>query len=150
MKILDASNALKNNYQINKPDRDLVFHWTGAGSIDSIINWFSTRLNGKGTVGYNYIIDANGDVYKLCPINAWFHNTGKGTNFDSGTISIAFLSAGTYPTPSQIKSCKILLQTEIESSVNIVHYYCHSELCDHKIDFPADYWRKLKHALDIC
>ena len=149
MKIFDASKMLEQNYQINKPDRNIVFHWTGEGTIASIIKYLTSRLQGKGTVGYNFMIDFNGDVVKLCPLNAWFHNSGKGTNFDSSTISIAFLSSGAYPTKQQIKSCITLLQSDIAPTFNILEYFCHSELCDHKIDFPADYWRKLKHDLDL-
>ena len=149
MKIFDASNTLIKNYQIFKPDRNLVFHWTGKGTVQSVIEWLSTRLKGKGTVGYNYIIDTNGDVYRLCPITAWFHNSGKGTAFDRDTVSIAFLSSGEYPTKQQIKSCNILLETEIYTAVNIVHNFCHSELCAHKPDFPPEYWKKLKHHLHL-
>ena len=149
MKILDASNTFKNNYRLDKPDRNLVFHWTGMGTAASNIEFLSSRLQGKGSVGYNYIIDDTGDVFKLCPIHAWFHNSGKGTAFDSGTISIAFVSSGEYPNKKQIKSCNILLETEIYPSINVVECFHHAELNPQKVDFPAEYWRHLVHVLHL-
>lgn len=149
MKILDASHIFKNIFQHDKLDRKIILHWTGSNSVRSTIDWLSSRLDGKGTVGYNYIIDTNGDVYKCCPSSAWFHNTGLGSNFDKGTISIAFVSSGDFPSRQQIKSLNILIETSIAPAFNILEITHHAALNSKKQDFPDKYWDRLKHYIDF-
>jgi hypothetical protein len=145
MKIFDASHLFLGNYKLDKPDRILVFHWTGKGSSQQIVDYLRSRLNGAGTVGYNYIVDTDGSVFKLCPVYAWFHNTGRGSLFDSKSCSIAFVSDGDFPNKRQIQSVNMLVETEISTAVNIVEITHHAALNPDKPDFPDEYWQKLQH-----
>jgi hypothetical protein len=127
--------------------RTIVIHWTGSKSAASTVNYLKDRLNGKGTVGYNEIIDTNGDIYKLAPLGRYFHNTGLGDDFDCNTFSISFTG----------NNAKDILENErmIKSARNRINelkpyfrdIYCHRELNPNKEDFPEKEWGALKKKL---
>ena len=75
MNITDITDRFRDNAQ--KVSKKVIWHWTASNTAKSAIDWLDQRADGKGSVGYNYIIDKNGDVYMLGnPKNTWFHNTG--------------------------------------------------------------------------
>ncbi len=134
-----------------KVQKIIVLHWTGSNTAKSAINWLNERKNGKGSVGYNYIIDRNGDMYILGdPGERWFHNTGIGTHFDKDTISIAFVSMGTEPvfTPEQIKTLKDWIE-QLRADFDITQIRHHASLNLKKPDFPDHVWEGLKEALEL-
>ena len=140
---------LDNAMKREKPEFDLVAHWTGSSRPEGDLNWLNTRNNGRGSVGYNCIIGKDGARYILAdPKTHWMHNTGCGTGFDKTTISIAFsaLNAEDKITEDQIKSFREY-KAELEEWCTIKSFSCHAELNRNKQDFPAEIWEQLKKKL---
>ncbi len=148
MKIIDISNQFENNFIKHK--RVIVFHWTATKTAQEAIDFLKLRLNGKGTVGYNYIIEKNGDIYMLAnPCNAWMHNSARGTDFDKNTISISFVNIGDGSfTEKQYSAAKELF-VFLKNSYQIEKVTNHHLLYPSKADFPLDVWKKVKVKLGI-
>lgn len=140
-------------FKDNAMQRKLYFvvHWTGSKSAISTVNYLENRLNGKGTVGYNVIIDINGDIYSLAGFDHFFHNTGLGTDFDALTYSIAFTgnnAKNILENKKMIASAKIILDTFYRAYPNCeIEVCCHRELNENKPDFPEKEWEILKEKL---
>ena len=149
MRLFDRTYQFMDNAIAEKQKKTVVFHWTGSKLAESAINWLNNRLDGKGSVGYNYIIAENGDIFMLAnPCSRWMHNTGLGTNFDKQTISIAFAAINADGiNKKQLKAAKELvvhLRHDFECT-----YTHHAALNDKKPDFPKDFWEKVKNYLEI-
>ena len=121
----------------------ILLHWTASQTARSAMDWLDTRLEGKGTVGYNYIIEKNGMTFRLIPDTSFFHNSGLGKKYDSDTISIAFVSMSEYPTLEQIRAL-VQLITKLQKKFDIFEIRHHAGINNHKQDFPKDYWERLK------
>ena len=95
MKIKDISERFLDNSYPRMSIAACVLHWTGSPTAKRAIDWLDQRLNGEGTVAYNYIIDRDGIVYMLVdPMKAWVYHSGLGSKYDQKTISVAFVSWG--------------------------------------------------------
>ena len=147
MKIIDVTKEFEKNFIRHK--RTVVFHWTAIGTAKEAMDYLKKRLNGKGTVGYNYIIEKNGDVYMLAnPCYAWMHNSAMGTDFDKNTISISFVNTGSEDfTQEQIISAKQLLH-HIKTNFDVTDITNHHKLYEKKSDFPDDVWEELLKKID--
>ena len=149
MKVHDKKQMFKDNCQPVR--KTIVLHWTGSETAESAINWLNERKNGEGSVGYNYIIDRNGDLYILAdPGESWFHNTGLGTAFDKDTISIALVSTGKEPVITFYQIARLqqwiyMLQEDFEI-IEITH---HAALNSKKPDFPEKIWEQIKEELEL-
>jgi N-acetylmuramoyl-L-alanine amidase-like protein len=142
--MIDFTHKFKDNALKHRPRRIVVWHWL-AGTVRGSIEWLNTRKDGKGSVAYNYMISKSGTIYMLGdPFKTWFHNTGKGSNYDRKTISIAFESMGADDpiTLLQIVAAHALT-CELERDFHIEAHKHHAELNSKKQDFPADVWAKL-------
>ena len=147
MNIINLTTDFEKNYIKHK--RIIVFHWTATKTATEAIDYLKSRLEGKGTVGYNYIIDENGDVFMLAnPCNAWMHNSAMGTEFDKNTISISFVNIGDgLFSDAQIVAAKELLST-LKKQYEIIEITNHHKLYAGKPDFPDDVWQKLLKKID--
>lgn len=95
MKIKDITERFKDNSYPRHLFEACVLHWTASGSAKSAIDWLDQRLNGEGTVAYNFVIDRDGTIYMLVdPLKAWVYHSGTGAAFDKKSISVAFVSWG--------------------------------------------------------
>ena len=149
-KIIDITEKFNDNSISNKREIVGVFHWTGGHRANGAIDWLNKRRDGKGSVGYNYIIDRDGLVYMLAkPGSRWMHNTGLGTHFDENTISISFaaLDENDSFTEDQIESGKMLIK-ELHKMFD-VKWTHHAKLNSHKQDFPEWFWEGLVIKLEI-
>lgn len=148
MRIKDITEYFKDNAIKHK--RTVVFHWTATETAKEAVEWLKTRLNGKGTVGYNYIIEKSGDILMLAnPCNAWMHNSARGTDFDKNTISISFVNIGDGKfTKDQFVAATELINN-LEKQFDITEITNHHILYSPKPDFPDDIWEKLKIKLKI-
>lgn len=136
--MVDLTKRFKNNVICRRKQVVLVFHWTASETALSAINWLADRLDGRGTVGYNYIIDRDGTVYMLGdPRYVWFHNTGLGSRYDSNTVSVAFVMRDeSQPvTERQIASGKELVKN-IDDMFKVINVTHHAALNSSKRDFP--------------
>ena len=145
MKIKDITKRFNDNSR--KVRKKLVFHWTGGSTAEGAIEWLDKRLNGKGSVGYNYIIDDK-TIYLLAhPSTRWMYNTGRGTTFDSDTISVSFVGSK----DGDITHDKLVLAKELVDELrrtfDIYAIHHHAELSNKKQDFPSDTWRRIKRYL---
>jgi N-acetyl-anhydromuramyl-L-alanine amidase AmpD len=149
----------------------IVLHWTASGTAESAINWLNQRLQGKGTVVYNYIIDRDGTVFELVdPFTRWAYHTGLGAPYDSQSIGIALVSWGVQDqersgsgwvffknrylqnyTSEQKESLKALLDTLHDSGLptdemELTH---HAAINPHKPDMPESMFNELVFDLGI-
>ena len=148
MQIKDITNIFPDNAIKHK--RTVVFHWTATDTAKAAVDYLKNRLNGKGTVGYNYIIEKNGDIFMLAnPCNAWMHNSAQGTEFDKNTISISFVNIGDGNFTEQQTNVAFELVNNLKEQFNIVAFTNHHILYPPKPDFPDDVWEKLKTKLKI-
>ena len=109
MRIIDKTAQFKDNIYIYKTRRRILWHWTGSRAAQSAINWLDQRIGGKGTVGYNYIIDKNGYIYMLVdPHKGFMQSSGLGKTYDELTIAIAF---------AMLDETDDLTEEQIESSI---------------------------------
>ena len=148
-KIKSHIERFKDNALVQKFEKYLVFHWTGAKNLKGTLDWLDNRVSGSGTVAYSFIIDTKGVIHQLCNLFSWFHNTGSGGHFDKKTISIAFVSKGEFPTKSQIGAVNYLLNNVLKPVFTFKEVHCHREFTKKKPDFPASYWKKLRPLLDV-
>lgn len=144
--IIDLTTRFKDNAICNKKEVTVVFHWTG-GSAKSAIDWLDNRLNGKGTVGYNYIISGHKLYILADPKTHYMNHSGLGDKYDRDSISIAFCYTS-YPTDEELKVAKNLLE-DIKEWFTVKEYTHHAAINSKKVDFPADYWEHLKKDLGI-
>lgn len=147
MNIIDITNQFEDNSQ--KVQKKIVFHWTGGSTAQGTIDWLDQRKNGKGSVGYNYIVCKNGEIYMLGnPSYRWFHNTGIGSDFDKETISISLVSRGKKDkfTDEQIQAVRHLLPI-LKNLYRIVDITHHAALNKNKYDFPEYVWKDFKKKI---
>jgi hypothetical protein len=145
MEFIDLSKMFIDNVNVHRPQKKIVYHWTGSKTAKSAYNWLNERNEGKGSVAYNYIIDKDGKIYILCdPFKGWFHNTGLGSNYDRNTISVALVSMGANDpiTSKQIFSAS-LLNVKLNKEFHITEITHHRHLNRKKQDFPAKQWKEL-------
>lgn len=91
MKIKHIKNF--NNYNKTVTEKThICLHTTGGHNASSVINWWKTRNNGKGTVSTPYLIDRNGIIHQLFSPQYWSHHTGSG--HDKRLIGIEIENAG--------------------------------------------------------
>ena len=148
MQIKDVTDTFLDN--IVKHKRTVVFHWTATNTAKEAIDYLKARLNGKGTVGYNYVVEKNGDIFMLAnPCNAWMHNSAKGTEFDKNTISISFANIGDGNFTERQTNATVELINNLQKQFDIVTFTNHHILYPSKPDFPDDVWEKLKIELKI-
>ncbi len=148
MKIIDITSEFENNFI--KIEKTLVFHWTATNTAEEAIKYLKNRLNGKGTVGYNYIVEKNGDIFMLAdPCNAWMHNSAMGTDYDKNTISISLVNIGDGNfEENQLIATKNLID-HLKKNYKIVEITNHHKLYPKKIDFPDDVWEKFLKFMNI-
>ena len=150
MKMIDISGRFADNAICEKEHRIGVFHWTGGPTAEGAIEWLDKRKGGKGSVGYNYVIDRDGTVFILAdPRTSWMHNSGLGTAYDRHTVSISFAAknAAHGITEEQTRAAHSLVVL-LESWFDISWTH-HAAINSHKQDFPAEMWEELKPKLGI-
>ncbi|MDY0174364.1 MAG: peptidoglycan recognition family protein [Bacteroidales bacterium] len=144
MKIIDITGRfLDNSLRRNSiEDLRIVFHWTASSTAKSAIDWLDTRLGGKGTVGYNYIIDRDGTIYVLAdPGERWMHNSGLGANYDQNTISISLVMKDeTDPVSQNQEYASRQLLLDLNSKFEIKEITHHAHINRNKRDFPEKLW----------
>lgn len=151
MKIIDKSKQFKDNVYTYKSRRRILWHWTGGVNASGAIDYLDSRHNGKGTVGYNYIIDKNGYVYMLVdPYKGFMQSSGLGKTYDETVIAIAFamLDESDDITKQQIESGRYLLN-KLNQEFEIFENIHHAAINPHKVDFPNWLWEEIKEKLDI-
>jgi hypothetical protein len=151
MKVIDITSRFMDNAIAEKEHRNAVWHWTGGGTAQGAIDWLDKRLEGKGSVGYNYIIGRDGNVYMLAdPRTHYMHNTGSHSTIPSkGTVSISFAcrNAEHGITEAQIAAARDLVK-QLNDWFVLKHYH-HAQVNSTKIDFPSDMWESLKKQIGI-
>ena len=149
MKIIDISDKFNDNsIRIKKK---IVFHWTGGSTAKGAIDWLNKRSGGKGSVGYNYIIDKDGSIYMLAdPRTRWMHNTGLGTKYDEDTIPIALASKDENDrfTDRQVMASKSLVE-KLDKWFWITETTHHAALNSKKVDFPEYIWAEFAQQVLI-
>ncbi len=145
MKRIDVTERFRSRHAQKRKVR-VVFHWTASGSAAGTIDWLTQRADGFGSVGYNYIIEKNGDVYFLAdPRDRWFHNTGRGTAYDSHTVSIAFVmrDGSEEMTEEQLHAAAQLMVGELDDWFDFATVTHHAAVNNNKQDFPEEIWIRL-------
>ena len=148
MEIRDISERFLDN--ANKYKKRIVLHWTASNTAKIAIEWLDMRKNGKGTVGYNYIIEKDGVVYMLAdPAERWMHNTGLGGRYDMNVIAISFVNKGDgIFTEEQYRACRELIE-KLKEKYEITMITHHHKIYKKKPDFPERIWEKVKDELGI-
>jgi len=127
----------------------VIVHYTGSPNVNGSIEWLNKRKGGKGSVGYNVIIDKDNKIYYLAKPTSWFHNTGLGSRYDKDTYSIAFTGSGINDiTDAMIKDFKLTIQW-LSNLFNIYEIKCHRECNIKKPDFSPEEWEILKRRIGI-
>lgn len=117
----------------------ITVHYTASPNAVGTIEYLDKRLGGKGTVGYNFLISKDA-VYELGNHQMWFHNTGKGTEYDSNTYSIAFVGYGLEDITDEMIREAMLKIRWMNAVYDVTDILCHREVNPKKPDFSEEEW----------
>ena len=127
----------------------VIVHYTGSPNVNGSLEWLNKRKGGKGSIGYNIIIDQSHEVFYLAKPTEWFHNTGLGSRYDKDTFSIAFTGNGIDDiTDAMIKDFRDELEN-LKTIFNVYEIRCHHECNIKKPDFSPEEWEILKRRIGI-
>ena len=149
MKVVDLTKQFKDNSITHRVRRRRLWHWTGGHSANGAITHLDRRFNGKGTVGYNYIIGKDGTLYMLVnPRYGYMQSSGLGHKYDKDTIAIAFVMFDETSkfTKEQIKTARELIAIT-NKSFHIFEDTHHAHVKHTKRDFPKQMWNALKKVI---
>ena len=147
--MIDITDQFLDNARVIKKEITLVGHWTGGSTAAGAIQHLDTRRGGKGSVGYNVIINRNGVIFLLAEYPNYMHNTGLGDSFDKNVISYSLVMTGAKDQVSkaQVKALAVWIKT-LEKQYVIKKHVSHASLNKKKIDFPPKMWDKLMNDIN--